>query len=50
MLRILFGLLKLRGSALCCHARHAWQPQTFISRAMVGGLIIGMIGCSVTEY
>ena len=50
LLRILFGLLKLRGFGplLPRPGMLAKQPQTFISRAMVGGLIIGMIGCSVT--
>lgn len=49
-LRVLLGLAKVRGFGPLLPRLAQWssQQQTFISRAMVGGLIIGMIGCSIT--
>ena len=50
LLRLAFGLFRVRGFApLFPRASQLpGQAQAFVSRAMVGGLVLGMIGCSVT--
>ena len=50
LLRMLLGLFRVRGFAPLFPRLSQWpdQAQTLVSRAMVGGLVLGMIGCSVT--
>lgn len=50
LLRMLLSLFRVRGFAPLFPRLSQWpdQAQTLVSRAMVGGLVLGMIGCSVT--